>query len=276
MKKIVLIVVPLLVVLILSFKSIESSQSKGNSVCDSLSMSSQEHLVMSVLWYQRSAEMRAMYYQSFYLAKLALDKKLADDKSADKKGVVFDLDETVLDNSPYEAMMIQKGLDHSNKFWREWTKMAVAKATPGVVDFINYAKSKGVIAFYVSNREMGDRDVTINNLQKDNLPYADSAHVMLRVNGNNDKTPRYEKIAEHYKILLTFGDNLRDFKEIFGNRKVNYGFNMADSLKEQYGVNFIMLPNPMYGDWEKAIYHNTYPSSDLEKSKLRKAALLGY
>jgi 5'-nucleotidase (lipoprotein e(P4) family) len=276
MKKIVLIIVPVIVVFFLSCKRNESVLSKGNSVCDSLSMSSQEHLVMSVLWYQRSAEMRAMYYQSFYLAKLALDKKLADDKSADKKAVVFDLDETVLDNSPYEAMMIQKGVDHSNKLWREWTKMAVAKATPGVVDFINYAKSKGVTAFYVSNREIGDWDVTINNLQKNNLPFADTIHVLLRASASNDKTPRYDKIAGNYKILLTFGDNLRDFKEIFGNRKVNYGFNMADSLKDQYGVNFIMLPNPMYGDWEKAIYHNTYPSSDVEKSKLRKAALIVY
>jgi 5'-nucleotidase (lipoprotein e(P4) family) len=275
MKKIVLIIVPVMVIFILSFKSIESIPSKGNSVCDSLSMSSQEHLVMSVNWYQRSAEMRAMYYQCFHQAKLALDNKLTDVDATDKKAVVLDIDETILDNSPYEAMMIQKNLGYSNKTWKEWTKLAIAKPTPGVVDFLDYAKSKGVIVFYVSNRDIDERETTLKNMQKENMPFADTSHVLLKVNGSSDKTPRYLKIAENYKILLTIGDNLRDFKEIFGNRKVNYGINMADSLKDQFGINFIMLPNPMYGDWEKAIYHNTYPS-DVEKSKLRKAALISY
>jgi len=50
---------------------------------------------------------------------------------------------------------------------------------------------------------------------------------------------------------------------------------MADSLKNQFGENFIILPNPMYGDWEKAIYGGKFPS-EVEKNKIRKAALQAY
>jgi len=274
MKKIVLFLVPVIVIIALSFTTINKSSNKGTSVCDSLTISSQEHLMMSVLWYQRSAEMRALYYQCYTMAKISLDNKLKSSLPTTKNAVVLDVDETVLDNSPYEAMMIEKSVPHSQAAWKQWTKMAVAKATPGVVDFLNYARSKGVEIFFVTNRDYNDRDVTIENMKKEKIPYADTTHLLLS-KGSSDKTPRYNIIAKNYKILLTIGDNLRDYKEIFGNRKINYGQNLADSLKNHFGDDFIMLPNPMYGDWEKAIYGGKYPS-EVEKNKIRRTALIGY
>ena len=35
-----------------------------------------EHLSMATLWYQKSAEVQAIYYQNFNLAKLMLDESL--------------------------------------------------------------------------------------------------------------------------------------------------------------------------------------------------------
>lgn len=274
MKKISLFLIPVIVITVLSFTSINNNSIKSPSVCDSLIMSSQEHMMMSVLWYQKSAEMRALYYQGFNMAKISLDNKLKNSVPGFKNAVVLDIDETVLDNSPYEAMMIEKGLPYSIKTWKEWTKLAVAKPTPGVVDFLNYAKSKGVELFFVTNRDFNDRDVTIENMKKDKIPNADTTHLLLS-KGLSDKTDRYNIIGGKYKILLTIGDNLRDYKEIFGNRKVNYGLNMADSLKNHFGDDFIMLPNPMYGDWEKAIYSGKYPS-EVEKNKIRRTSLILY
>jgi len=276
MKKIALVLIPVIVLLAVSFKNnddVKFHQTTG--VCDSLNMSAKEHLVMSVLWYQKSAEMKALYYQSFNMARIALDNQLKKIAAGDKKAVVLDIDETVLDNSPYQAMMIEKGIGYSAKTWKEWTKTANAKPTPGVVDFLNYAKSKGVEVFYVSNRDIDERDATLKNMIKENIPFADTMHVLLRVKGQSNKTDRYKSIEKKNKILLTIGDNLRDFNEIFANRKTNYGFNMVDSLKEQFGETFIMLPNPMYGDWEKAIYGGRFPT-EVEKNKIRKAALQAY
>jgi 5'-nucleotidase (lipoprotein e(P4) family) len=272
MKKIFIILIPIVVLIALSFKNNDVLESKGSSLCDSLNLSAQEHLVMSVLWYQRSAEMKALYYQSFKLARMKLDEKLTNANATDKNAIVIDIDETVLDNSPYEAKLIEKGISFSSKLWEEWVKLAVAKPTPGVYDFLNYVKGKGVTVFYVSNRDMDECDATMKNMLAENLPFADTAHMLLRVNGISDKTGRYKEVAKNYKILLTIGDNLRDYNEIFGHRKTNYGLNSADSLKNNFGQDFIIMPNPMYGDWEKAIYGGKYPS-EVEKSKLRKVAL---
>jgi len=68
-----------------------------------------EQLVMGTLWYQKSAEMRALAYQAFNLAKLIFDLDLQKGASDKKRAVIVDVDETVLDNSPYEAGLI--GID---------------------------------------------------------------------------------------------------------------------------------------------------------------------
>jgi 5'-nucleotidase (lipoprotein e(P4) family) len=274
MKKIILVLIPVITLLAVSFTTVNKDSNKGGSVCDSLNMSAQEHLVMSVVWYQKSAEMKALYYQGFNFAMITINNKMKNMEPATKSAVVLDIDETVLDNSPYEAMMIQKGIPYSTKTWKEWTKLAIAKPTPGVVEFLNHLKSKGIEAFYVSNRDMDERDATLKNMLAENIPFADTTHLLLR-KGNSNKIDRYKSVEKNYKILLTIGDNLRDYSEIFSNRKNNYGMNMADSLKTKFGEDFIILPNPMYGDWEKAVYNGKFPS-EVEKNKLRNAALVGY
>jgi len=274
MKKLVLFFVPVVVIAVLSFRGIEQKNQIAKSVCDSLQISAQEHLTMAVLWYQRSAEMKALYIQSYNMAKISLENQIKKSSSGDKLAVVLDIDETVLDNSPYEAMMIEKGFSHSVKSWKEWTKLAIAKPLPGVIDFLLFVKSKGIEAFYVSNRETDEREATLKNMINEKIPFADTSHIYLKGKESN-KTARYNEINKKYKIVLTIGDNLRDFNEVFGNRKNNYGLNIVDSLKTQLRENFILLPNPMYGDWEKAIYGGKYPSEP-EKNKLRKLALKSY
>lgn len=275
MKKIILFMIPVITLLAVSFTTINKDSNKGGSVCDSLNMSSQEHLVMSVVWYQKSAEMKALYYQGFNYARLAIETKMRNTDPTKKSAVVLDIDETVLDNSPYEAMMIEKGIPYSTKTWKEWTKLAKAKPTPGVVDFLNYLKSKGIEAFFVSNRDLDEREATLKNMIAENIPFADTIHLLLSVKGNSNKTDRYKNVEKTHTILLTIGDNLRDYNEIFANRKINYGMNMADSLKTKFGEDFVILPNPMYGDWEKAVYSGKFPS-EVEKNKIRKSALESY
>lgn len=253
----------------------KTNHQKQEVVCDSLEISTSEHLVNATLWFQKSAEMRALYYQCYNYAKIALDEQLKNHKGKIKNCVILDIDETVLDNSPYQSMLIKKGLLYTSQTWKEWTKLAKAKALPGAVEFTNYAKSKGCIVFYISNRDNDEKEATIQNLNNENFPFADEKHIFLRVDKESSKIPRFKQIAKDYQILLFVGDNLCDFEKIFENRITNYGNNEVDSLKNQFGEKFIILPNPMYGDWEKAIYGGKYPNETVRK-KLRKQALQSY
>ncbi|WP_321294915.1 5'-nucleotidase, lipoprotein e(P4) family [Marinifilum fragile] len=235
-----------------------------------------EHLVMATLWYQRASECRALYYQAFNAAKLSLDKQLAipSDKSK-PKAVVVDIDETVLDNSPFETNSIRTGKSYSSAAWKEWTDMAKAQATPGALEFLKYAESKGVETFYISNRDTTATKKTLQNLKELGFPFADEAHILLKTN-TSVKTVRRNKVSETHDILILAGDNIGDFDEILEDRSENYGFGKVDSMKDLFGGKFIVLPNPMYGSWERQILKSDKKLNADEKEKLRVKRLVGY
>ena len=100
---------------------------------------------------QNAAEYEALCLQAFNVAQLRLDEALA--KKSDKPlAIVTDIDETFLDNSPFEAYCAKKGISYSQEAWEEWTVLGDAKPLAGALDFFKYADSKGVAIFYVTNR----------------------------------------------------------------------------------------------------------------------------
>lgn len=234
-----------------------------------------EHLVMATLWYQRASECRALYYQAFNAAKLSLDKQLASYSDNKAKAVVVDIDETVLDNSPFETNSIRTGKPYSSAAWKEWTDMAKAQATPGALEFLKYAESKGVETFYISNRDTTATKKTLQNLKELGFPFADEAHILLKTN-TSVKTVRRNKVSETHDILILAGDNIGDFDEILEDRSENYGFGKVDSMKDLFGAKFIVLPNPMYGSWERQVLKSDKKLNANEKEKLRIKRLIGY
>ena len=52
---------------------------------------------------------------------------------------------------------------------------------------------------------------------------------------------------------MLVGDNLSDFDQLFENRSVSFGYPAVDSLRFDFGKKFILLPNPIYGDWTKPL-----------------------
>ncbi len=235
---------------------------------------SQDHLIMSVLWYQKASEMKAIYYQSFNWAKIRIDQ-IAENNTNTKKAIVVDIDETMLDNSPFEGNRILSGNDYSKNSWSDWTAKENAKALPGAVDFTIYAKSKDIEVFYISNRSVEDFDATLNNLQKEGFAFADSSHLLLKTNTSSKKARR-DIVKENYEIVLLIGDNMEDFSEIFEDRSENYGFGLIEENKDKFGELFILLPNSMYGAWEKELLNNRKNLSNQEKYELRKSKLIGY
>ena len=81
-----------------------------------------------LLWFARSAEMKALFHQAFEHAAIKL---VVNIEGVDNPAVVLDLDETVLDNSPYEVERIEAGIPYSSDTWKEWTSRGEAAILPG-------------------------------------------------------------------------------------------------------------------------------------------------
>jgi len=230
---------------------------------------SSDYLIQSVLWFQHSAEMRASYYQVYNMATRALDEKLKNTAPETHPAVVLDIDETVLDNSPFEGYLIKNDSAYNKELWLTWTNMKKAASLPGALNFISQAKEHGVEIFYVTNRRQIEQEATIENLKEQGFPFADTIHVLCRTD-EAGKQSRRDKILKTHTILLLIGDNLSDLSKAFDTRN-DEGYSAVDSLKEHFGNDWFLLPNPMYGDWEKAAL-----KSKESNDSIRKSVLIGY
>ncbi len=228
-----------------------------------------EQMVMALAWVQTSAEYRELCYQAFNLATMDVDKALAMVKTGDKPlAVIADLDETLIDNSAYDAGLVGREAAYSGKTWTEWELAAQSRAIPGAVDFLNYAAKKGVAIYYVTNRDQAGLPGTLKNLAALGFPFADAEHVMV---GSGNKQPRFDQVSQNYKVALYMGDNENDLP-IGGYGKSLADRNaLVDQNKDRMGIDFIVLPNPVYGDWEPAMAKGYWGLTPKAKSEARKA-----
>lgn len=233
----------------------------------------QDHLIYATIWYQNSPEMKALYYQGFNVAGERV-KQFSKTKTAKPKAVVVDIDETMLDNSPFQAQEIIDNKEFSSEFWNEWSQLARAKATPGAVEFSKLCDSLGIPIFYISNRKVNEFDATLRNLDSLGFAFAKPEFLILRDNESSKKARR-EKVMKNYEIVLLIGDNLNDFSEVFEDRSNSWGTPTVEKFKKEFGSRFIVLPNPMYGDWEK----NIYPKRGMlpaQQDSARRSVLTGF
>ena len=241
-----------------------------------------EYQVAAVLYMQKAAEYRALAYQAFNLAHWQLDadfdkknfKKLSKDERKLPRAVVVDIDETVLDNSPQQADLIKRRAQFNQKDWSAWGEKREAKAIPGAVDFLNYANSKGVKVFYVSNRDEAQKQATIDNLKSDGFPDATAETVLLHQPNEVGKETRRTFIAAKYRIVLLMGDNLDDFTNLFERKSIADRYSETDKARELFGKKYIALPNAIYGTWENAVYEYGRGLTETEKSEKRANALI--
>ena len=247
----------------------------------------QAQSMLAVLYAQSSAEYEANNLQTFAGAKLALEKALVnknwtaaieqkEDFSEKPPAVILDIDETVLNNIPFQARAIIKGESYPNG-WVEWMLEEASTSVAGVSEFLKYADSKGIKIFYVTNRIAIAEEATRNNLKKLGLPFDTDRDVLLMKNENgwtSDKVSRRELIAQDYRILLLIGDQLGDFISLdeatagMDSRK-----EIAAKYEEMWGKKWVMITNPIYGRWEASIYNNEYPDTESELMQMRLKAL---
>ena len=230
--------------------------------------------ILATAYMQRAAEYRALCYQAYNIARLRIDQYLTT-ADARPRAIITDIDETILDNSPYEAHQTLRGLDYQANSWYDWTAKAVADTVPGAAGFLRYAASKGIEVFYVTNREGREKAATKMNLQRLQLPNCDDQHVIVRQN-TSSKEERRQAIMEKYDVLLLLGDNLADFSVLFDRKTTEERNRAVTELASQFGERFIVLPNPTYGDWESALYRYNYNLTPTQKDSVVKASLKSY
>lgn len=224
----------------------------------------------ATLWMQTAAEYDAAVLGAFANARQQLDRALADrcwdalppaDRQGDPCGlppaIVTDADETLIDNSPFQARKIRDGQGFVYADWLAWVNERRATALPGAVEFLNHAAERGVTVYFVTNRDAPQEvESTVANLRALGFPVAaDAGNVMLRGDARGpgrEKGPRRQWIGQRHRVVLMLGDNLGDFVD-----GVKSDIATRDALvalhAPRWGVQWIMLPNPGYGSWEDAI-----------------------
>jgi acid phosphatase len=222
----------------------------------------------ALLWFQTSAEYRILAESTYAAARRALDEALADpawsaateqsgDFAALPPAVIVDVDETVLDNSPHEAESVRLGRRHPEG-WGAWVESAQAEAIPGAVDFVNYAAGRGVVTYYVTNRNSGQEAATRRNLVAVGFPVDESAERLMmqdeRPEWSSDKSSRRAEVAKRHRVLLLVGDDMNDFTN--GRALPPERRAIAARHANRWGRSWFLLPNPDYGSWERALFGN--------------------
>ncbi len=216
-------------------------------------------------WIQRSAEYDALCLQAYNSATNYLHQMVKED-SAKPWAIVTDIDETVVDNTPVSVSQALKGEDYTDKSWDKWCEKGKAEALAGAVAFFNEANRLGVQIFYISNRKEVNREGTIKNLRRLGLPQAENSHLLLRTT-TSDKSARRAIVLKDYDIMMLIGDALGDFDHLFDSKDELIRKSGVVSNAKNFGTRFIVLPNPNYGAWEKAM-NGGYPPLDKKDKNL--------
>lgn len=222
----------------------------------------------AVVWMQSALEYEATALQAFRLASLQLDAALRDsswtaaieqanDLSALPPAVIVDVDETVLDNSFYQARMVRDDTAFSLGTWDAWVDEERAIAIPGAREFAQYAAGRGVTVFYVTNRTANIEEATRRNLAAEGFPLPAEVDTVLTRGERPEwkasaKGPRRAYVAQAYRVLLLVGDDLGDFVADASGTPEERRARTAP-YESWWGRKWIMLPNPSYGSWERAV-----------------------
>lgn len=197
--------------------------------------------------YQESAEAAAQYKQAFSLAKLRLDEAIKENGGTGKGlAIVSDIDGTLMDDSTYIAGALlnnegraQSGLSPwDNDDWDGYYAAIASegdKATPGAVDFINYAYDQGVEVYYITNRPYYELDLTVAQLKHAGFKVDDIVKDYAALSDSSNRLQEYHYWADgegasYNKEVLDYKKNVIDKS----NFEMSEGsFSLSDDFRVQ-------------------------------------------
>lgn len=234
-------------------------------------------LLNSVLWTQQSVEHRAASLATYRAASAALLRAVRQPgwasletgpATSGRAAVVMDIDETMVDNAAYSAWMVQAGQPYEEPSWQAWMALRQAVALPGAVEFVRLAQRLKVDVFFVTNRECvpaGDDPCPALAHTRENLVQigfaraAEPGALLLRGQrpewAASDKSSRRQLVAQTHRIVMLLGDDLGDFLPVERVQALREGRADAqtNAAMAQFGRRWFIIPNPMYGSWEKGV-----------------------
>jgi len=244
---------------------------------------------LGALWLQTSGEYEAISAQTYRQATDQMKEALVDPSwtaALEQEGtdyrslppaVIVDVDETVLDNSPYEARLVQDGESFSEESWNDWCEEAVAEPLVGALGFARQAEALNVTIFYVTNRDTSVDDATWKNLKRAGFPLDDSFDVLMtkdkKEGWGSDKKTRRAEVAKTHRILLLLGDDLNDFASGARADNPEDRRELVREHREKWGRKWHVFPNPLYGSWEASLFGRDYSLPASEKIERREEYL---
>ena len=188
--------------------------------------------------------------QSYHGAELRL-REIAAPLPRESWAVIMDADETVLDNSLYFQRQAERGYLGFTANWPAFVREAIAPALPGAVEFTRLVHELGGRVVIVTNRAENLCADTRRNLDNAGVP-VDA--VLCKPPGSDDKNPRFTAVQQGQveglpalRVVMWVGDNIQDFPGL--SQAEARG--APDSAFSEFGRSWWILPNPIYGSWER-------------------------
>ena len=230
----------------------------------------------ATLWVQTSAEYAALTRMAFHGAESMLSTAASDPtwsaipEQAEQLArqpdgttslplaVILDVDETVLDNSAYQAQLIDEAGEYSRESWQNFVALACSRAIPGAKHFLDTCRQADITVFFVTNRDVSVEKHTRRNLEQEELIPLSGPDRILSKNERDqwttDKTTRRNFVAQRYRVIALLGDDLNDFVWAGFKPTARGRREMATKYADYWGLKWFALPNPDYGGWERAVY----------------------
>jgi len=205
----------------------------------------------SLHWVRSSAEYRALCLQIYGLATRQLEA-VAVGHVRGSWAVILDADETVLDNSDYQKQLSVDGHGYSEESWAAWVRRRQARETPGARAFLARVHALGGVIAIVTNRAEPLCEDTRANLRALGLGFD---VVLCKTDAaSSEKEPRFEGLIQGtssaglppLEVVAYVGDNMRDFPGWTQKAR-----ELPEAELREFGTRYFLLPNPMYGSWER-------------------------
>jgi 5'-nucleotidase (lipoprotein e(P4) family) len=204
-----------------------------------------------------TADTYRMCCQQAYLNAINRLRVLAEGRKPGTWCVVLDADETIISNVQFQAEQAASGAGYSRDAWNAWCQRMEATAIPGAIEFLSAVRELGGKIIIVTNRQAPLHEPTVKNLEKIKIPFDlcltregaykdDRSKVQRRsdIEKGTLKDLPLGKRMPALEILMLAGDQTHDL----------YEGKTYDEVKDRFGTNLIIVPNPMYGDWAGATF----------------------